>query len=159
MGIGLIELGIGLIELGIGLIELGIGLIELGIGLIELVIGLVELWIGLMELGIGLRINNVRRTVLALVSGLFLPKMYRAYLYRLTVRQTDGWNDNRQIRFVILTCSDVQEKNIPAERRLTKGQSRSTTKDTFSSFLSPPPPQFSLYLYLHLLFFLLSFLT
>ena len=61
--------GIGLIKLRIGLTELGIGLIELGIGLIELGIGLIELGIGLIELGISLRINNVRRNVLARVSG------------------------------------------------------------------------------------------
>ena len=63
---------IGLIELGIGLIELWIGLIELGIGLIELGIGLIELGIGLIQLGIVLKINNVRRTVLARVSGLVI---------------------------------------------------------------------------------------
>ena len=43
---------------------------ELGIGLMELGIGLIELGIGPIELGIGLRIDNARRTVLALVSGL-----------------------------------------------------------------------------------------
>ena len=66
------RLEIGLIELRIGLIGLGIGLTELGIGLIKLGIGLIDLGIGLMELGMGLRINNARRTILALLFFPFL---------------------------------------------------------------------------------------